>query len=477
MLPNRHHRLHAAVTADIRLCLCLSLLLSSSPFSPALAGSNSNTGHEPPAPVEPGTKVTDPASVLPTQADPTWNSAMTFQPGTSKGPDLGPLGIYRLSGIVSNVPAGQTIKITAHVWPNSYAMTYYQGGGMLRPVGEVTVAANGSFDIQLSADPWWIESRRWVNAPPNGQYGYINMQLLLHVGDRSYPLNMPIFVGNLNSLKSADNPATPSLNEAVVGGPEASPNKAFWRTGPNSVHIAFDKIDDVSIPVRCPVGYSRPFNEWHLVETLEPEWAIIGQSFSNTPDVDATFSYERGQESELGLTLIADQGKTIKANVGVTRTFSTSATTTWGTKSGVGDYFYRTKFSMRKYEAICREIKGGSLGLVAKTGVTILYPVSHYGGADTIQSLNRVKASHCAPYEKDGKLEVNKGRAQTWSNGLSLTILGITIGASTQTGYSDNAKILYEAKRGKVQLCGTERGPAETEGNSIVTAARDTSGW
>lgn len=76
-----------------------------------------------------------------------------------------------------------------------------------------------------------------------------------------------------------------------------------------------------------------------------------------------------------------------------------------------------------------------------------------------------------------GALEVNKGRAITWTNGLSLTLLGSTIGASSQTGYSDKAKIVYKAERGPVHLCGTERGPADPEGNSIVTAAKDNSGW
>lgn len=145
-----------------------------------------------------------------------------------------------------------------------------------------------------------------------------------------------------------------------------------------------------------PIGYYP--SHWLLVETLKPEWVIVGQAFSNTPNVDATFEYENGQESELGTTLIAADG-TIKANAGISRTLNLSAKTTWGTESGVGDHFYRTKFNMKKYQATCHNTY--TLEII-KTNVMQIRAVSQYGGAETTPSTNRFNAKNCAPCKING---------------------------------------------------------------------------
>lgn len=121
---------------------------------------------------------------------------------------MGPEGTYRVSGTVSKIPAGQTVKIAVHAWPNNYVMANFPGGGSLPKLGEATVTVDGSFDIKLDAKPDFNESRKWVNAKLDAQYGYINMQLVVHVGDKSYPLNVPVFVGNLDALSPADNPVS-----------------------------------------------------------------------------------------------------------------------------------------------------------------------------------------------------------------------------------------------------------------------------
>lgn len=188
---------------------------------------------------------------------PTWDSLLTAPSATLSG-KLGPKGTYRVFGKVSGIPKGQEVKITAQVWPNNYVMTNFPGGGWLWPLGEATVE-NGSFDIKLSADPYFTESLWWVNALPGKPYAYINMQLLVQTQGKYYPLDIPIFVGDLTSLKSADNPMTPSLIEHVQGQPEASAaNKAFLRTGPNSVHIAFELLEKFSANVPCPLDITHP---------------------------------------------------------------------------------------------------------------------------------------------------------------------------------------------------------------------------
>lgn len=85
-------------------------------------------------------------------------------------------------------------------------------------------------------------------------------------------------------------------------------------------------------------------------------------------------------------------------------------------------------------------------------------------------------AHNCAYYSKTNYLELVKSTAITWSNGVSLSAFGVTIGSSARTGYSTKAKVRYTAARGGVYLCGDNGGPASTT-TYVVSAAKTSAGY
>lgn len=372
---------------------------------------------------------------------------------------------YRLTN-----QAAANALITARAWPRHDALIHLKPGDSidLPVVSTGTLDSQGNFTLKAPAQQ--------SLAPYTNRDGSIDLDLEIQVNSGTVTIPVSTKVRGLGEADplgkqlDADQSLAARSSSADING---SVNAAVTtpgivqQTGSGTVQF------DLNAVIAAGQGGCYPGIDigLHSLVSTKPSWTIVGQSFSNTPKVDAKFTYTVGQSSRLGITGTGSDGNW-HANIGHTSVTTTSSTTGFGTVEGAANRYYKVKFDVQKWSIACQRNPDPT----SKFYIYRMKPVDFYGGAWTQGASGPVHAHNCVWYGKTNSLTVNKSTAINWTNGLSLSAFGLSIGASSRTGYSNKAKIFYKAARGGVYLCGNNGGPASTT-TYVVDAAKTSAGY
>lgn len=393
--------------------------------------------------------------------------------GAARMPDLSDTNADRplvLGRIVTPLPLDSTI--TAKVWPTNRQLAKMSRGDTveLTTLGDAIIYPDGVFAI-------------WPNGSINRESyiddsGNVNGELTILGGDFGasipFTVNVTAF-SDVKDLSQLAKQATPSVAQRFESSDISTPskervveNKAVQFSDEGIVLVSGQalKTGSVSVcgPNALPTGY-------HQLIRTKHDRVVVGQSFSNTPNSDATFTYKTVQTSTFGVT-----GKSegvVYANVGLTSGTFSSGTATFPIQSGAVNRFYKTEFKIQEWKVQCERTGPGSPVFWYAYEYR---PTVRYGGAQIVTTSNTGNAHHCSSYIQGGGETAKGGTAITWTNGVSLNAFGITVGASAKTGYTVRASIGYKAARGGLFLCGDVDGPG-TNNNHVLSAAKTSAGY
>jgi hypothetical protein len=161
---------------------------------------------------------------------------------------------------------------------------------------------------------------------------------------------------------------------------------------------------------------------------------LVGQTFSSKKDGTQTFTYSYGASSSVGVGYNASlKGGTWSQND--THTFGSTATASYGTKSGRAAMYYEAEFQGDIVKWNCY-VPGGSSGGYRTTAIT------GYDGAGYRVQVKKApwNARDCVRQGGGMTIKIEKSKAIQWSNGLNFSNLGVDVDLSSQTGYSTDAE-------------------------------------
>ncbi len=359
--------------------------------------------------------------------------------------------------------------ITARVWPKQETLVHMEPGESV----DLAVLSSAKLDSQ-GAFTLTVPFSRSLDAYTNPD-GTIDLNLEIHITGGTITVPVSTKVRAVAAADQSESQPGTDLSLATrqsVDSTDASADATTYtnyvtQTGSGTVQINLGAVA-ASGQGGCYPGIG--IGHTTLLST-NPSWTIVGQSFSNTPNADAKWTYTTGQSSRLGITGTGSDGNW-HANIGYTNVTTSSSTTGFGTQSGAGSYHYKSKFLVQKWSSLCQR----NIDPTSTFTIYTMKPAGFYGGAWSQTASGAGNAHNCAWYSKSNWLELTRSTAITWTNGLSLSAFGLSIGPSARTGYSTKAKVRYTAQRGGIYLCGNNGGPASTT-TYVVSAAKTSAGY
>ena len=201
----------------------------------------------------------------------------------------------------------------------------------------------------------------------------------------------------------------------------------------------------------------------------QPQWTIVGATYSNMKAVQMLYTYERGQGTILGVAFspvmpwgVPDPG----ANpLGVT--FTQTSTVAWNSSitepynghSGVRNDQYSTRFIYGEFITTC-------------AGITV-QPVNFAGGNRDVRVHAFYSANkYCSPQGPvpNQPVVITNSKATNYSAGVSISGL-IGINLSAETDHDSSSTLQYTFPKGG-WLCGTTGYPGGTASNNTIYAGK-----
>jgi hypothetical protein len=175
-----------------------------------------------------------------------------------------------------------------------------------------------------------------------------------------------------------------------------------------------------------------------LVHEYAPNWTAVGEtSIRIQSNSTQQFTYQRSQNSSLGVAVSGPNGR------------SESGNASWSSTSGVAfqtfgsnvSHRYKTGFKYGEYSNSC----------------TTYAQVNDYFGGGQNPTQAAPSATHCASYPAGAVATFDSSSALQFS--AAITIPDIGIGLSGQTGWDQDGSITYAIGSQSHQICGQNDGP------------------
>lgn len=371
-----------------------------------------------------------------------WQTAWSYLPLANAAPLLA--GKVVASSAPSN---GATVVLFAEPTSMKYAVPGIPIS--LMPIARAMTASDGSWSIGVPDGTDLTQA-----AQPNGVINF-EVRSFDGVGSDAY-----FFSATGSPASSARARASHVLSRVSVGGKSrvmttdgAVPTVTLnSNTMPDQPVDAGSSSQSAARPrgIHNPAGRCVDMNITNYPTTK----TVVGETYSNTAGVTASFKYSQSASSTLGVGV---------SGTGVLGTFKASGTTgqsasstvTFPSLSGSGNRLYETYFYYKKFKETCA-------ATTTSTSEWYDQATSWSGGAATEAPVSAINATNCVSQAAGSTFTKEATDARTESAGVS-TLKDIGINLSSKTGFSTTSSVKY-AFSAKHQLCGLNGYPANSPG-------------
>lgn len=333
-------------------------------------------------------------------------------------------GAPAVEGVVeSRSGRGTAARLTLLAWPDDSILEQLDAGEQVKlvPVAKAAAAADGSFAIRV--DP----------AAPLGQLTSDDgtMHTTLVAEDSGTVGHYAV------SLRSTG----ASWVEARADSEDEEPTAA------NATLRLQEGGEDAG---DAPAAQDKYCTSHHM-ETYDPVYVLVGQAYTG-PNAKATFTYQSGAESALGVGF-SSSGEFGSYEASGTMSKSSNGTLTWPQAGQWARQHYDTQYRYAKYYVSCYN------GTPYPTYWYEVRPYSWAGGQRT-RTATTPGADYCTNMLAGGSFTKSTTNAVNWTNGVKLgAVVGIDL--SSRTGYTTTASIKHDFVNSG-QLCGTHDYPGGT---------------
>ena len=329
----------------------------------------------------------------------------------------GPSFITGVITDLSGAPAPEGQLVTIQAWPAQQTLSALKDGEAVKklPVGYALTAADGSFDLKVSA------------AGALNQYK-----------NRDGVMNFEVVSFGPDYLSAYMFPATPES--------DAKSRKPIALTPVIPIEPRFiDEQDGISKGCLTTKKSS-----------LGPVWVSVGYGYIAS-GATMKFSYTSGASSQVGVGISASG---IAGTFTASGTSSVSSTATVTFPSTNGFKVWKTQFVYGKYNTLC--IVGAFVVDDYYTAVA-----DSYAGGTSVQTVTGYPtANYCNSYVSGSSFTKSTTAAYTSSVGAATSsLLGVNLSATT--GYSSAAKLTFTSTAAR-SICGTTGYPGGSPSRLVV---------
>lgn len=185
-------------------------------------------------------------------------------------------------------------------------------------------------------------------------------------------------------------------------------------------------------------------------KNLGPKSVVVGALYSRARDVTAKFTYDKGQNSSLGVGF-SDGNQ--YANFSEHGTFSVSSTSGEDFRNfhGHTGHLYKTEFRYGNYRWKCDVVQNG---IPQEVWGAWQVQANDYGGGASASKLRKSPdAKFCVFQMADSTFHRSSSAASTFTFGASLSD-NIGIDLSSQTGYDHDTRLAYTVGSQGIKICG-----------------------
>jgi hypothetical protein len=335
--------------------------------------------------------------------------------------------------------------VVLYAWPSNDVVAQMKPGDSvkLQPVAAATADQGGSFVLRI---PKTTSMANFADA-----HGNVNLELDasapgLGRAPYGFARKFDRATNALAGSKAAGSLASTASTQSGVSAPDGAENVdltlGVGGVGLNSPSLATGTSASVNKSVTtCTVT---------LLQDYGPNWAIVGQTYSQTTGVKHQFTYRSGSTSSISY------GVSATGNLGtfsLTGTFdvSSSGSIPYATQGDNTNMYYETEFKLGKYRRVC------SAPRALTTTDYVIRSSGWVGGSLYVRPTGAPAAKFCAPHNppagSSDSFTKETTNAVTWLGGFSTGgVVGINM--NIKTGYDTASSITFTFNQPR-KLCGT----------------------
>lgn len=312
--------------------------------------------------------------------------------------------------------------VSLYAWPASSVLSALRPGQRVpwKLVGSAITARSGSYTIRVASPQALLSSA--------AKDGTVNLEVTSATGPGLASFSFPRRVVRIGNSRMAVESATSGATSQA--GPAERVTLRLSAPRRTGEYPAITSTPSA----HCGVFFKR---------NLGPHWDTVGQTYVATQNVTQGFTYHQGQSSTLGIGISAT-GKKGTFSAGGTSSESSNTSETFPAR-GHAYVLYQTEFTYGEYEKVCASPGSRQVSWIARA-------TGYAGGAKSVLQAGPPNSPFCVSQEAGSTFTKNTTRAVTWSNGLSIPVLGLSV--SSQTGYDSGASVTFHFGRTH-RLCGT----------------------
>lgn len=191
----------------------------------------------------------------------------------------------------------------------------------------------------------------------------------------------------------------------------------------------------------------------HLVfkKNLGAEPVVVGALYSRVRDITAKFTYDKGQNSSLGVGFSASDKYANFSEHG-TSSVSSNSGEDFRNFNGRTGHLYITEFREGRYRWKCDVVQNG---IPQEVWGAWQVQANDYAGGATVSRLRKSPdAKFCVFQMADSTFHRSSSKAITFTKGETFSDQGIEIDLSSQTGYDHDTRIAYTVGNQGTKICG-----------------------